>query len=195
MIATGGEIMQERKPDSQPASPSWERLSAPNCSWGAAPFWHPQQERIYWVDRGHDRIWRLHLASGRTEMWQLEQTPGSLAPCRSGALLLALRDGIYLSQTWHDIPQRMVDAPMTRGNSASMTAAATPGAASGSAPGSMPARPGAPASTACTSETDPARNCCACWRTDRNRPAWPGHMTAAASTGATAQVAASITTP
>lgn len=103
--------MPDRKPDSQPADPAWERISAPNCSWGAAPFWHPQQERVYWVDRVQNRIWRLHLPSGRTEMWQLEQTPGCLSPCRSGALLLALRDGIYLSQAWHDIAQRIVNAP------------------------------------------------------------------------------------
>jgi len=103
--------MPDRKPDSQPADPAWERISAPNCSWGAAPFWHPQQERVYWVDRVQNRIWRLHLPSGRTEMWQLEQTPGCLSPCRSGALLLALRDGIYLSQAWHDIAQRIVSAP------------------------------------------------------------------------------------
>ncbi len=103
--------MQDSKPDSQPASPAWERISAPNCGWGAAPLWHPRQERVYWVDRQHDRIWRLHLSSGHSEMWQLEQTPGSLMPCRSGSLLLALRDGLYLSQTWHDIPQLMVRAP------------------------------------------------------------------------------------
>lgn len=103
--------MHDRKPDSLPAGPAWERISAPNCGWGAAPLWHPLQERIYWVDRGRQRIWRLHLASGRTEMWQLEQTPGSLAHCRSGALLLALRDGLYLSDAWHDIPPRIVPAP------------------------------------------------------------------------------------
>lgn len=103
--------MHDSKPDKQPAGPAWERISAPNCGWGAAPFWHPQQERVYWVDRGNQRVWRLHLASGRTEMWQLDQTPGCVAPCRNGGLLLALRDGIYLSESWQDIPQRIVHAP------------------------------------------------------------------------------------
>lgn len=107
--------MLDSKSDNQCPGPAWERITAPNCGWGAAPFWHPWQERIYWVDRSQERIWRLHLASGRTEMWQLDQTPGSLAPCRSGALLLALRDGIYLSEAWHDIPQLIARAPYDPG--------------------------------------------------------------------------------
>ncbi len=103
--------MHDSKPDSQSAGPAWQRISAPNCGWGAAPIWHPLQERIYWVDRSQNRVWRQHLPSDRTEMWQLGQTPGSIMACRSGALLLALRDGLYLSETWHDLPQLVVGAP------------------------------------------------------------------------------------
>ncbi len=91
--------------------PAWERVTAPNCGWGASPFWHPQQERLYWVDIAHERIWRLHLPSGHAEMWQLAQTPGSIAPCRSGALLMAMRSGILLSATWHNTPQQIAAAP------------------------------------------------------------------------------------
>ena len=95
----------------EPAGPVWERVTAPNCGWGASPFWHPQQDRLYWVDSAHERIWRLHLTSGHAEMWQLAQTPGSIAPCRSGALLMAMRSGILLCASWHNTPQQIAAAP------------------------------------------------------------------------------------
>ncbi len=78
---------------------------------GCLAFWDPQQERLYWVDSVQERIWRLHLPSGRSDLWQLTQAPGSLAPCRSGALLMAMRNGILLSASWQDVPQQIAVAP------------------------------------------------------------------------------------
>ncbi|MEO0002624.1 MAG: hypothetical protein RLZZ22_316 [Pseudomonadota bacterium] len=98
-------------PVSLHASQTWERVTAPSCAWGASPFWHPEQERLYWVDSIQERIWRLHQPSGRVELWQLTQVPGSIAPCRSGALLMAMRNGILLSANWQDVPQPIAVAP------------------------------------------------------------------------------------
>lgn len=98
--------------DNTPAThPLWQPVVDTPCAQGASPFWHPQQERLYWLDTVMRRIWRLHVPSGQAESWDVPQEPGSLAPCRSGNLLIALRDGIYSSTTWRDIPQPLAQAP------------------------------------------------------------------------------------
>ena len=48
--------MGSTTPVSLHAGQAWECLTAPSCAWGASPFWHPQQERLYWVDSAQDRI-------------------------------------------------------------------------------------------------------------------------------------------
>jgi len=92
-------------------SPAWQRISEPLCALGESPFWHPHEERLYWLDIGQRRIWRQHIPSGQADSWDLQQDPGSIAPCRSGSLLMALRDGIYLAPLWHDTLQKLADAP------------------------------------------------------------------------------------
>lgn len=89
----------------------WTRITETVCALGESPFWHPHEERLYWVDTALKRLWRLHAPSGHTEHWDLPHEPGSIAPSRSGGLLIAMRDGIYLSHSWRDIPQKLVDAP------------------------------------------------------------------------------------
>ncbi|PRD65028.1 SMP-30/gluconolactonase/LRE family protein [Malikia granosa] len=103
--------MSSTTPVSLHAGQAWKCITAPSSAWGASPFWDPQQERLYWVDSVQERIWRLHLPSGRSDLWQLTQAPGSLAPCRSGALLMAMRNGILLSASWQDVPQQIAVAP------------------------------------------------------------------------------------
>ena len=93
------------------ANAPWERVTPPTCQSGGSPFWHPLEERLYWVDKGQARIWRLHVPSGHAEFWPLSQTPGSIAPCRSGALLLAQRDGIYRCDSWRAFSFRLAEAP------------------------------------------------------------------------------------
>lgn len=98
--------------DNTPATnPLWQPVTDTPCALGTSPFWHPQQERLYWLDTAMRRIWRLHVPSGHAESWDVPQEPGSVVPCRSGNLLIALRDGIYSSTTWRDIPQRVAAAP------------------------------------------------------------------------------------
>ncbi len=85
------------------------------CALGESPFWHPREERVYWVDILLKRLWRLHLPSGQVEHWDVHTEPGSIAPSQSGGLLMALRDGIYLSANWRDTPQKLADAPYDTG--------------------------------------------------------------------------------
>lgn len=90
---------------------SWTVAAEVPCALGESPFWHPLEERLYWVDILLQRIWRLNLVSGVAEHWELPSQPCSIAPTRSGGLLMALRDGIYLSAQWGDTPQLLVSAP------------------------------------------------------------------------------------
>jgi sugar lactone lactonase YvrE len=94
-----------------PTATPWQRVVDAPCALGESPFWHPKEQRLYWVDIALKRLWRLHVPSNHLEYWDLPQEPGSIAPCRSGALLIAMRDGIYQSFTWHDIPQKVANAP------------------------------------------------------------------------------------
>lgn len=98
-------------PSPATATTAWQRVVDTPCALGESPFWHPQEQRLYWVDIAQRRLWRLHVPSNHLEHWELPQEPGCIAPCRSGALLIAMRDGVYRSFTWRDIPQKLADAP------------------------------------------------------------------------------------
>lgn len=96
-------------PSHQPGA--WKPVTDIPCAWGDSPFWHAKEERLYWVDTSMRSLWRLHVPSGAIESWDLPQEPGCVAPCRSGNLLIAMRDGLYTSATWGDIPQALAKAP------------------------------------------------------------------------------------
>jgi sugar lactone lactonase YvrE len=67
---------------------------------GESPFWHPTEQRLYWVDIHGRRVRRFDPSAGRHEQWELPQEPGCIAPRRAGGLVLALRDGIYRARSW-----------------------------------------------------------------------------------------------
>lgn len=78
----------------------WEVAVAEPDALGESPFWHPKEQRLYWVDIAGRRVRRWDPATGRAEHWQLAQEPGCIAPAASGGLVLALRDGIYRAPGW-----------------------------------------------------------------------------------------------
>jgi sugar lactone lactonase YvrE len=67
---------------------------------GESPFWHPTEQRLYWVDIHGRRVRRLDPATGQREHWELPQEPGCMAPAARGGLVLGLRDGIYRARSW-----------------------------------------------------------------------------------------------
>jgi len=93
------------------STPGWRKVHDTLCAEGASPFWQPQEERLYWLDRGLNRLWRLHPRSGHADHQELPHTPGSVAPCRSGGLLLAMDNGLYLQPSWSDLPRLLQAAP------------------------------------------------------------------------------------
>ena len=67
---------------------------------GESPFWHPQEQVLYWVDVPAMQVKRCDTKGGPVESWQMPSEPGCIAPAKSGGLVIALRDGIYRAQAW-----------------------------------------------------------------------------------------------
>jgi sugar lactone lactonase YvrE len=80
----------------------WEvAVTTPN-QLGESPFWHPQEQCLYWVDIDARKVLRWDPAStAAPQEWQLPQEPGCIAPARSGGLVMGLRDGIYRARSWN----------------------------------------------------------------------------------------------
>ncbi|MFT8243660.1 SMP-30/gluconolactonase/LRE family protein [Roseomonas sp. BN140053] len=62
---------------------------------GESPVWDEASGRLWWVDIQRPALHRSVPATGETESWTLPEDVGSLALCRSGAVLVALRSGVY----------------------------------------------------------------------------------------------------
>ena len=78
----------------------WQVAVAQPDALGESPFWHPDENRLYWIDIHGRRVHRLDPATGAREHWELPQEPGCIAPAARGGLVLALRDGIYRARSW-----------------------------------------------------------------------------------------------
>ena len=97
------------------SSPTWTAITTEPDGLGESPFWHPQEQRLYWVDIPGRRIARVAVqglqAQGAVEYWPLTQEPGCIAPVLGGGLVMALRDGIYLAREWGGPLELLAAAP------------------------------------------------------------------------------------
>lgn len=97
------------------ASVVWTRITPEPDQLGESPFWHAQEQRLYWVDIPGQRVARLKVdglqAQGAVEYWPLSEDPGCIAPVQGGGLVLALRSGIYLARAWGGPLHKLADAP------------------------------------------------------------------------------------
>ncbi len=89
---------------------TWHPLTPERFGLGESPFWHPQEQTLYWLDIAANTVLRANVDRGTTERWQLPQTPGCMAPAARGGLVIALRDGIYRARTWGGALERMAPA-------------------------------------------------------------------------------------
>ena len=89
----------------------WEVVCAQPQGTGESPFWHPREQRLYWVDIPGKQIRRLDPASGQGDTWDVPENPGCIAPAASGGLVIAMRDGIYRAPEWGGPLQRLAVAP------------------------------------------------------------------------------------
>lgn len=73
----------------------WTALPVPPALLGESPFWHPDEQALYWCDIPGRRIHRFHPTDGRHDAWGFPSEPGCIAPCVGGGLLVAMRDGLF----------------------------------------------------------------------------------------------------
>ena len=62
---------------------------------GESPLWHPGERALYYCDIPGRALCRFDPVSGALVQWGFDTEPASLAPMLDGALLLALRDGLW----------------------------------------------------------------------------------------------------
>ena len=102
-----------------PRMSTWTRITPTPDALGESPFWHAQEQRLYWVDIPGRRIARVRVdglqAVGPVEHWLLAQEPGCIAPVQGGGLVMALRDGMYLARAWGGPLHKLADAPYDTG--------------------------------------------------------------------------------
>lgn len=69
-------------------------VSAP-CELGESPFWHPDEQRVYWCDVKAGRLHRLDPVTGESAHWSFDVELACCAPRLGGGLVLAMRDGLW----------------------------------------------------------------------------------------------------
>jgi sugar lactone lactonase YvrE len=79
---------------------AWRTVAPHTYALGESPFWHPQEQTLYWIDISGKQVLRANIYMGTVETWDLPSEPGCIAPAVSGGLVLALRDGVYRAQSW-----------------------------------------------------------------------------------------------
>jgi sugar lactone lactonase YvrE len=62
---------------------------------GESPVWHPRERVLYYCDIPGHKLQRFDPLSGELHHWDFDTDVASLAPMLDGALLLAMRDGLW----------------------------------------------------------------------------------------------------
>lgn len=70
-------------------------LPLPPSLLGESPFWHPDERALYWCDIPGRALNRYRPADGGHACWRFPCEPASCAPMPGGAVLLAMRDGLW----------------------------------------------------------------------------------------------------
>ena len=91
---------------------TWHIAVAQPSALGESPFWHPDEQQLYWVDIPARQLCRARPPQAQdeaqieveVERWDMPSEPGCIAPARSAGinsgLVIALRDGIYRARQW-----------------------------------------------------------------------------------------------
>lgn len=96
--------------------PQWHRITSDADGLGESPFWHPAENRLYWVDIPGKRLRRMSvsddLSCGQVpDTWSLDEEPGCFAPAVHGGWVIALRSGVYRAKSWSGALQKLAAAP------------------------------------------------------------------------------------
>lgn len=79
---------------------TWQVVAHEANELGESPFWHPDEQTLYWLDIPGRKILRANVFMGTVESWPMPSEPGCMAPAARGGLVIALRDGIYRATDW-----------------------------------------------------------------------------------------------
>ena len=83
---------------------TWQTVADQPDELGESPFWHPDEQLLYWVDIAGRKLRRADVAARSVESWAMPSEPGCVAPARTDGvctgLVIALRDGIYRARRW-----------------------------------------------------------------------------------------------
>jgi len=93
----------------QPAD--WSRLHPQPYELGESPFWHTLESRLYWVDIPGKKILRAKAGGTDLQAWDMPSEPGCIAPAANGGLVIALRHGVFRTQTWGAALDHLVTLP------------------------------------------------------------------------------------
>lgn len=77
-----------------------ELIADYNCKVGEGPLWHPDEERVYWVDIPNGRLFRYDPATGQHEMCYEGRPIGGYTIQADGALLCFMDRGTV--RVWRD---------------------------------------------------------------------------------------------
>ena len=78
---------------------------------GESPVWHPRENALYYADIPGHRLQRFEPLSGDLRHWDFDTDVASLAPRLDGALLLAMRDGLWMFDPASGERQRVLEPP------------------------------------------------------------------------------------
>jgi sugar lactone lactonase YvrE len=84
----------------EPTMTVWNQITTAPSILGESPFWHPQEQMLYWADIAGFKLHRLNPFMGEVETWAMPSEPGCFAPAKRGGLIIALRDRIVRASAW-----------------------------------------------------------------------------------------------
>jgi len=94
-----------------PPEPGLQVAVAQPSGLGESPVWHPAAQCLYYIDIPGKELLRFDPARGQRRQWALDSEPGALAPMPDGALLLALRSGLWRFDPASGAQRKLADAP------------------------------------------------------------------------------------
>lgn len=73
---------------------------------GECPVWCAEEQALYWIDIPKGRLNRFMPASGANDVWTFPEPIGSFALCQDGAVLAALKSGLWRCnlESWKSLP-------------------------------------------------------------------------------------------
>ena len=90
---------------------TWQTVGTETFQLGESPFWHPQEQTLYWVDIPGKKVLRANIYMGSIETWTMPTEPGCIAPAQSGGLVIARRDGIFRAREWGGALEKLATLP------------------------------------------------------------------------------------